>query len=281
MKKIVKLSESDLEKLVSKVLIEAIGGEPIKFGMKDEGGSTKIMDLQKSLKIKSPKTGGFISTGFFGELTAAALLSKVPDLYKGKNDVIDDNKYNKILAKLKTQPEPVKDDSDKTNNVISSINFGSLWQNFPKNSSANQVFPIIFPTAYKQFPDSFSNLCATRLSLALNNVGVRPIAQFQTEKDLNWNGVTYKKGIPITVRAKSTPAYLKNKFGEPSITFDNTMENVDKYLKGKKGIFVITGVPGWSATGHADIFFNDRNGFTCGHSCHFGEGGKIQVWYVK
>lgn len=277
-----KKTNSQITQLVRRVLSENISGS-LKFGMKDSAGSTKIRDLQKALQIKSPKTGKPISTGYFGDMTVSALLSRVPDLYKGKNDVIDDNKYLKIIEKLKTlpppKPQPVPG-GGTTANVIKSINFGSLWQNFPKNSSASQIFPIIFPTAYNKFPDSFANACATRLSLALNNVGVKPPAQFKTENPLNWGSVVYKKGIPITVRAKDTPGYLKSVFGAPSFKGENTMENINKHLKGKKGIFTITNVPGWSATGHADIFFNDRNGFTCGHGCYFGAGGIIQAWFV-
>jgi hypothetical protein len=290
------MTNSQISKLIKKVLLEQVGGTVIKFGMTDKGGSTKIRDLQKALKIKSPKTGGLISTGFFGGLTNAELLSKVPDLYNGKNDVIDDIKYNQILSKLKSQPETVvpkkkkpqqSNDVISSNNVISSINYNNLLRNFPKDSLASDIFPIIFPTAYKQFPKSFGNLCATRLSLALNNMGIRPPSQFETEKDLNWKGVTYKKGLPITVRAKDTPNYLKSKFGEPSLIMNNTLENTNKYLYGKKGIFVLTNVPGWTATGHADIFssyFNGLNGeknFSCGKDCHFGEGGKMQVWFIK
>jgi len=277
------IMNSNISKLIKKILSEDARESVIKFGMKDKAGNTKIADLQRALKIKSARTNKFIVTGFFGDLTNDTLLQKVPDLYSGKNDVINDDKYNRIIAKLKTLPDSPNERNDRTGNTnyISSINFNSLWKNFPKGSQAGEIFPIIFPTAYAQYPDSFANLCATRLSLALNNVGIKPTPQFKTEKDLNWGGVTYKKGQPITVRAKSTPQYLKNYFGNPSVTFENTEENAKKYLKGKKGIFVITGVPGWTATGHADIFFDNNNTFECGHSCYFGSGGKLQAWFIK
>lgn len=273
----------NISKLIKRVLNEAIGGEDIKFGMTDSGGSTKIKELQKAMKLRSTKTGQYIATGHFGELTNAQLMSKVPDLYTGKNDTIDDTKYNQILSKLKTIPEPrvPPRNEQPSGNVVSSINFENLWQNFPKNSYASTIFPIIFPTEYQKYPNEFANLCATRLSLALNNLGVKPTAQLRTQNDLNWNGVVYKKNIPITLRAKDTPQYLKNRFGNPTYTFENTTENTDKFLKAKKGIFVITGVPGWTATGHADIFYSTKGGFSCGHHCYFGDGGKIQVWVVK
>jgi hypothetical protein len=187
-------------------------------------------------------------------------------------------------------PVPLK----KPQNIVTSINFNSLWSNFPKNSSAYEIFPIIFPKEYEKFPDSFGNACATRLSLALNKLGVKPLEQFKTQQVFEYDGVSYPKGLPITTMAKDSPEYLKNKFGPPSFDGENTQENIDKELKGKKGIFVITNIPGWSASGHADIFYDanvnsllsgisgyNTPKFNCGHSCYFGEGGKIQAWFVK
>lgn len=173
--------------------------------------------------------------------------------------------------------------------VVTSINFNSLWRNFPKDSSAYEIFPIILPKEYEKYPEGFGNACATRLSLALNKLGIKPLEQFKTQQVFEYDGVSYPKGLPITTMAKDTPVYLKNKLGPPSFEGENTQENIDKYLKGKKGIFTITDVPGWSASGHADIFYDenmnrmpgyDSPRFNCGHSCSFGEGGKIQVWFV-
>lgn len=181
----------------------------------------------------------------------------------------------------------------KPQNVVTSINFNNLWNNFPKNSKVSEIFPIIFPKEYEKYPESFGNACATRLSLALNKLGIKPTEQFKTQQVLEYDGVSYPKGLPITTMAKDTPEYLKNKFGQPSFKGENTQENIDKYLRGKNGIFTITNVPGWSASGHADIFFDENVNsllsnisgynsprFNCGHSCHFGEGGTIQVWFV-
>jgi hypothetical protein len=266
--------------IIKKVLKENVDEQIIKFGTRDESGSTKIKDLQKLLNLKS-SSGKSLATGYFGDITANALMRKVPDLYKGKNDTIDPTKYDSIISKLKTLPqvEPRREVPSAVK-PITSINFPSLWKNFPKNSTAQQIFPIIFPTPYKMSPDSFSNACATRLSLALNNLGVKPPLQFKTEQELKYGGVNYPKGLPITVRAKDTPQYLRRTFGPPSFKGENTQENVNKYLKGKKGIFTITGVPGWSATGHADIFFDNKGQFSCGTKCYFGAGGTIQAWFV-
>lgn len=277
MSNIKRLTESDLEKIIKKVIQE----QSIKYGMKDSAGSTKIKNLQQKLDLKSA-SGKKMTTGYFGNLTASALLQKVPRLYKNKETVIDDRLYQQIMSSL---PEPPRNqerrqqgqDVTVTNTKVG-LNFNALWNNFPKGAAADQIFPGIFPELYKDMPESFKNACATRLSLALNNLGVKPIAQYKTMSDWSYQGVNYKKGLPITVRAKDTPNYLNSVFGPPSFKGPNTPENVDKYIKGKNAIFVITNVPRWSATGHVDVV---NSKMQCGHACYLGEvGGILQAWYV-
>lgn len=162
---------------------------------------------------------------------------------------------------------------------ISSIDFNTLWQNFPGDASAEDIFPKILPKTYEKNPESFSNACATRMSLALNNVGIKPTTQYKTEKEFVWNGVKYQKGIPLTVRATSMKDYLTSKLGSPTFTMSNDDENeVKKKLAGRNAVFVITNVPGWSATGHVDIAASAGGKTRCGNFCHFGEGGKIFFW---
>lgn len=275
---------SYLDNLIKKVLKEDSTYESgIKYGSKDVPGSSKIKNLQRALGLKSSKTGNPLITGYFGDLTSSALMSKVPEFYKGKNDIIDDRKYNQILQKLGTmtkQTTPTKKQSTpKTaKNLVTSIDFNTLWRNFPRGVKSKDVFPAIFPKLYKEKPQEFGNACATRLSLAMNNVGVRPTPEFVTQNDFVWNGVKYSKKIPITTSAKNTPRYLKAKLGNPTFVGENNQENWNKYLKGKKAIFVITGVPGWRASGHADIVDGTKNNFSCGYACYNGEGGTLQAW---
>lgn len=169
------------------------------------------------------------------------------------------------------------------NESVTKISFDSLWNNFPKDSSAYDIFPGIMPRTYSAAPNEFGNACATRLSLAMNNVGVSPDSHFRTEKDWTYDGVLYPKNKPITASAARTPSYLRRSFGAPTYTFENTDQNVEKFLSGKDAFFVITNVPGWRASGHADIVRKERVGplFKCGQACHFGEGGTIQAWVVS
>jgi murein DD-endopeptidase MepM/ murein hydrolase activator NlpD len=265
MKKTIKLTESDLSNLVRKVLKES---ETKKHFLSEESLEYVVRSGDSLSKIAA-KNNTTVS-----DIASANNISNINAISVGQRLKIP---KGKSTPSPKPSPSPTVP-SDK--NVITSIKFGNLWQNFPKNSQAKQIFPIIFPTPYKMFPDSFSNACATRLSLALNNLGIKPTSQFKTENELKYGGVSYPKGLPITVRAKDTPNYLKDKFGPPSFKGENTQENINKFLKGKKGIFTLTNVPGWSATGHADIFFDNKGQFSCGASCYFGAGGTIQAWFI-
>lgn len=281
MKNIV-LKEDDIIKLVNNLISEQTS--QIKYGMKDTDRNGKISNLQKLLNLKT-SSGNPIVTGYFGDMTAKGLMTKVPDIYKSKNDVIDNNKYNQIVSKLRQQSTQTKTNSTPTikpkltNNIIKSIKFSNLWNNFPKNSYGTDIFPKILPKQYKIAPKEFGNACATRLSLALNNLGIKPDSQFRTDNEFTWNGIKYKKGIPLTVTASATPKYLIRYFGQPSYDGPNNWDYINKYIKGKKAIFVLTKVPGWRATGHADILDSTKN-FVCGSSCHFGEGGRLQAWFL-
>jgi hypothetical protein len=173
----------------------------------------------------------------------------------------------KVLNEASVNPE----------NVVTSMDFNALWNNFP-NADEEEIFPGIFPNQYKQSPQTFQNACATRLCLALIKMGVECGRAFRSEKDWTFKGITYPtKGKDITTGAKNSLIYLTRTFGEPTIdSIDNTPENIEKYLKGNKGIFVITNNPKWPGiSGHADIF-NEKG--KCGHWCYHGEGGKITAW---
>lgn len=267
--------------------------QSIKYGMKDSGGSTKIKDLQTKLGLKNAQ-GKSLATGYFGDMTASALSSKYPDLYKGKNDIIDDQKYQKIISRIGTQTTNQNQNQNrnqtqtqttqggvKLTNTKITLNFGSLWKSTPGTVGADKIFAGIMPAAVKESPGSFGNACATRLSLGMLANGVKPDQQYLTEKDWEFNGTIYKKKSPITVRASSTPDYLKRNFGPPSFTGPNTQANVEKYIRGRNAVFVLTEVPQWikaKISGHVDLV---NSQLQCNNHCYWGEDypGKLQVWY--
>jgi LysM repeat protein len=207
-------------------------------------------------------------------------VNNIPDINRIKIGQILKIPKNNSTPSLNPKPEE-KEKEQNTNKIIKSISYDNLYNNFPKNSSAKDIFPVIFPKEYKERPHEFQNACATRLSLALNKVGVKPDSKFKTQQPLVYNGIKYDKGLPITASAVQTPPYLKRALGPPSFSGANKMDVLEKNLKGKKGIFVITKVPGWEASGHADIFSAESGNFKCGYSCHFGQGGIIQAWFVS
>ena len=141
-------------------------------------------------------------------------------------------------------------------------------------------FSKVIPKIYQEDPPKFVNACASRLSLALNKAGVtdlNPVA-FNTLYDYTHNegkgaGNTYSKGTPLITSALQMKNFLTKKYGNGE-DFENDGTITDK-LKGRKGMFVITEVPGWRASGHADIHDGKGN---CGNYCHFGEGGKLRFW---
>lgn len=166
------------------------------------------------------------------------------------------------------------------------IPFDTISNNFPDTLTGPDFFSKVIPKIYEQNPNAFYNACATRMSVALSNAGysLSPIA-FNTLSDYSGNvgkgggQITVKKGTPLITSAAQMDKYLKRTFGPPTLTMSNEDgQKVIESLGDKKGIFVLIGVPGWSASGHAEIY---RGNNECGTSCHFGEGGTLNFWGVK
>lgn len=278
MSKIIKLLESDLVKIVKQVLSEKIINEETyvvrpgdslskiakRFGVsvKDIANQNNISDINKirvgaTLKInaggQSTQTGNTQSTQTSNTQSTQANNAQSSETNDGKN-------------------------------YIKSFSFDSLWNNFPKDSSARDIYPVIFPKEYEKDPGTFGNACATRLSLTLNNLGLKPPRDWQTQQDFTWDGVTYKKGSHVVAAALRTPGYLKSLLGTPTFEGENTIENVKKHIYGKKAIFVLTKVPTFqTAKGHVDVVDYTKKSPVCASklnesSCYFGEGGNLYVW---
>ena len=166
------------------------------------------------------------------------------------------------------------------------IPFESISDNFPDFLEGPDFFSKVIPKVYEQDPNGFVNACATRMSFALNNAGYSPSPiAFNTQEEYTSNvgkggkTVTLKKGSPLVTSAAQMKTYLTTTFGQPTLTMSNQDEQkVIEALGDLKGIFVLTGVPGWRASGHAEIY---RGNNECGNSCHFGAGGTISFWGMK
>lgn len=170
---------------------------------------------------------------------------------------------------------------------ISTLPFETISDNFPDNLDGTDFFSKVIPKIYEKAPDKFVNACASRLSLALNNAGYKPSpVAFRTQFDYtadgqNFKPVTYPKGSSLVTSAVYMRDYLKSQFGKPTILMPNDdAQKVMDAIDGTKGMFVITNVPGWGASGHADIY-RGGDGSDCGNNCHFGEGGTLHFWGMK
>lgn len=172
------------------------------------------------------------------------------------------------------------------NNILNestSIPFNSILSNFPDSLHGPDFFSKVLPKEYEEDSSKFFNACATRLSFALNNSGIKPnpIA-FRTQADYsdsvgpNGKQLTLKKGSPLITSAVDMKKFLETTFGKPTKTIKNdNKENVLKELGNMKGIFAITNVPNWTASGHVDVY---RGNGMCGNKCNFGRGGILYFW---
>lgn len=167
-----------------------------------------------------------------------------------------------------------------------SIPFETISDNFPDNLQGPDFFSTIIPEIYQQAPNEFVNACATRMSFALNNAGYKPTPiAFNTLSDYSGavgkggKQLTLKKGSPLITSAVQMKTYLRSTFGKPTFEMSNDdKQKVLDALGDSKGVFVLTNVPGWRASGHAEIY---RGNGECGNLCHFGEGGTLTFWGMK
>jgi hypothetical protein len=164
---------------------------------------------------------------------------------------------------------------------LSTLPFETISNNFPDNLDGTDFFSKVIPKIYEKSPDRFVNACASRLSLALNNAGYTPSpVAFKTQNDYSVDGKNYPKGSSLITSAIVMKDYLTKNFGKPLIVPNDDSQKVAEAINGVKGMFVITKVPGWGASGHADIY-RGGDGSDCGNNCHFGEGGTLYFWGMK
>lgn len=97
--------------------------------------------------------------------------------------------------------------------------WAAVYAGYPKTASggdlpATQVFTSIFGSGYDR--QTFTNACATRLSLGLLNAGIQPRKEFPI-KEGNF------KGKSITASAVNMANWLRSNFGTPDVTVENPL----------------------------------------------------------
>lgn len=140
MKKIIKLTESDLVNIVKKVLIEqtqSYNPKNLKFG--DMGNDVRVLQ-QKLFDDGFLKTKSMKTTGFFGNLTNAALAKAEGKPIPKK---LDTSKYIKKINQFNAK---------KTNNVVNQKQTTSSCQVITPNSDIKDLQQIV-DSWKKSYPD--------------------------------------------------------------------------------------------------------------------------------
>lgn len=141
MKKVIRLTESDIKKIVNRILVEqnVLNPKNLKFGSGGRKNPNQINDVkelqQKLMDMGYLKTNTMKPTGYFGNLTNAALQKAM-----GKNQIVtpitkpnvttSDTKYQRPASVAKEQYcQPITSTSDivELPNIIK-----SLQQSYPK-----------------------------------------------------------------------------------------------------------------------------------------------------
>ncbi|TRX29908.1 hypothetical protein FNW52_20475, partial [Flavobacterium sp. ZT3R18] len=170
--------------------------------------------------------------------------------------------------------------------------FSNFLLNYPSHTDAlyttpSQMFNSVggMPLSiYNANPISNGNTCAIRVSKALNYSGV--IIP-------NISGKTFKGADNkyYFLGAANLMAWMKKTFGIPTGSNHLTGAqggtngvNFPTLLQGKEGIYILIpnnqGSSGFSASGHADLFFAN----SCDGGCYFGATGgvkEILFWELK
>lgn len=131
-----------------------------------------------------------------------------------------------------------------------------VYAGYPKTASggdlpAPQVFTSIFGSTYDS--KTFTNACATRLSLGLLNAGITVKREYSVQTG------TFK-GKGITTSAANMVAWLRSNFGTPDVTVENpiSFEAVAVKIGSRKGIYAMLpkSTAQFGASGHVTLWHN-------------------------
>ncbi|MDO4908182.1 T6SS effector amidase Tae4 family protein [Neisseria sp.] len=117
---------------------------------------------------------------------------------------------------------------------------------------ASQVFASVFGSGYDT--NTFSNACATRLSLGLLNAGIQPRKEFPVKEGRF-------KGKSVTTSAVNMVNWLRSNFGTPDITVENpiTKTAISAKIGNRKGIYAMLpkSTTEFNASGHVTLWHNN------------------------
>lgn len=174
-------------------------------------------------------------------------------------------------------------------------NFQKMWDAHPHNyqNDGSDTSSADLQVAQGWNPDQYSNTCAIRLSIMLNQLGgdLKITREKAKGAGLDPGRIPHSKktGWYYILSAKEMWTYLTKYAGQPHQewpqgkrfkTADEFQQNFDKDIEpvvsGKKGIVAFDKIFGFSGTGHVDVFDGTRlsdapNWYPC---------QSLKVWYI-
>jgi hypothetical protein len=175
---------------------------------------------------------------------------------------------NRILEDLVTEDNVTNQNDDYpdpqggSSGGSSTIDFDTLWKNYPIGLDAGSVYKLIGGKVYNLYltnPTGYANACALRLSRSFNYGGIPLSKSTSGYKETGSDNKYY------LFRVKDMINYVKLKLGRPTTIKKPTDSDYTTYFVGKQGVLIFK-VTGWGdATGHVTLW----NGSGCGDHCYF------------
>ncbi len=159
--------------------------------------------------------------------------------------------------------------------------FKDVLEGYPLNSSetddmdTQSVFELVFGVDYDK--SIFTNACATRVSMALNEAGV-PV-----RKDFIGQEGTYK-GKGIIASAANLRKWLTSYFGQADVIIENPTDfnQVSTQINGRKGIYIMHPKAGAfsssSISGHATLWVGGTYNNAVGGHNYIAQAKSIYFW---
>lgn len=156
-----------------------------------------------------------------------------------------------------------------------------VYNGYPKNSTgtadrdADTVFKEILGDNYNT--STFTNACATRVSLGLLNGGVNVRKDFIIQK-----GKFKGKGFIASAINLKNWLIQSSIWGSPDETFKGPADITDVRSKigSRNGVYTIIGGFGAGVSGHATLWVGSEND-VIGDNNYISSGGDIYFWELK
>lgn len=122
---------------------------------------------------------------------------------------------------------------------------------------------------------TFTNACATRLSLGLLNAGIQPRREFTVQ-------MGQFKGKGITSSAVNMVNWLRSNLGAPDVTVEKPLSEaaIIQKIGNKKGIYAMLpkNASTFGASGHVTLW---HNGNAIGNNNYYSEARVVYFWELK